>query len=55
MSRITSTRLADSRELIYFDDPGTPERTPGSLVDHRELPARGEPGEVRYDALSGDG
>ena len=54
MSRITSTRLADSRELIYFDDPGTPERTPDSLVDHRELPARGEPGEVRYDALSGD-
>lgn len=54
MSRITSTRLADSRELIYFDDPGTPERTPGSVVDHRELPARGEPGEVRYDALSGD-
>ncbi|WP_369746255.1 galactose-1-phosphate uridylyltransferase [Paenarthrobacter sp. AMU7] len=54
MSRITSTRLADSRELIYFDDPGTPERTPESLVDHRELPARGEPGEVRYDALSGD-
>ncbi|MGR0158485.1 galactose-1-phosphate uridylyltransferase [Paenarthrobacter nitroguajacolicus] len=54
MTRITSTRLADSRELIYFDDPGTPERTPGSLVDHRELPARGEPGEVRYDALSGD-
>ncbi|VXC01765.1 Galactose-1-phosphate uridylyltransferase [Arthrobacter sp. 9V] len=54
MSRITSTRLADSRELIYFDDPGTPERTPDSLVDHRKLPARGEPGEVRYDALSGD-
>ncbi|BCW44096.1 galactose-1-phosphate uridylyltransferase [Arthrobacter sp. StoSoilB5] len=54
MSRITSTRLADNRELIYFDDPGTPERTPDSLVDHRELPARGEPGEVRYDALSGE-
>ncbi|MFJ5955505.1 galactose-1-phosphate uridylyltransferase [Paenarthrobacter sp. NPDC092416] len=54
MSRITSTRLADSRELIYFDDPGTPERTPDSLVDHRELPVRGEPGEVRYDALSGE-
>ncbi|WP_284986110.1 galactose-1-phosphate uridylyltransferase [Arthrobacter sp. fls2-241-R2A-172] len=54
MSRITSTRLADSRELIYFDDPGTPERAPESLVDHRGLPARGEPGEVRYDALSGD-
>ncbi|GAT86466.1 galactose-1-phosphate uridylyltransferase [Paenarthrobacter nicotinovorans] len=54
MSRITTTRLADSRELIYFDDPGTPERSPESLVDHRRLPARGEPGEVRYDALSGD-
>ncbi|MDD7835749.1 galactose-1-phosphate uridylyltransferase [Paenarthrobacter sp. AB444] len=54
MSRITTTRLADSRELIYFDDPGTPERTPESLVDHRRLPARGEPGDVRYDALSGD-
>ncbi|MFK0003263.1 galactose-1-phosphate uridylyltransferase [Paenarthrobacter sp. NPDC090522] len=54
MSRIISTRLADSRELIYFDDPGTPERTPRSLVDHRDLPARGEPGEVRYDALSGE-
>ncbi|WP_422758312.1 galactose-1-phosphate uridylyltransferase [Paenarthrobacter sp. C1] len=54
MSRITTTRLADSRELIYFDDPGTPERSPDSLVDHRRLPARGEPGEVRYDALSGD-
>ena len=54
MSRITTTRLADSRELIYFDDPGTPERSPESLVDHRQLPARGEPGEVRYDALSGD-
>ncbi|MEV7660389.1 galactose-1-phosphate uridylyltransferase [Paenarthrobacter sp. NPDC089316] len=54
MTRITSTRLSDSRELIYFDDPGTPERTPDSLVDHRGLPARGEPGEVRYDALSGD-
>lgn len=54
MSRMTRTRLADNRELIYFDDPGTPERTPDSLVDHRELPARGEPGEVRYDALSGE-
>ncbi|BCW51231.1 galactose-1-phosphate uridylyltransferase [Arthrobacter sp. StoSoilB13] len=54
MIRMTRTRLADSRELIYFDDPGTPERTPDSLVDHRGLPARGEPGEVRYDALSGE-
>lgn len=54
MSRITNTRLADNRELIYFDDPGTPPRQPESLVDHRDLPARGEPGEVRYDALSGE-
>lgn len=54
MSRITTTRLADNRELIYFDDPGTPPRQPESLVDRRDLPARGEPGEVRYDALSGE-
>ncbi|MGP0222726.1 MULTISPECIES: galactose-1-phosphate uridylyltransferase [unclassified Paenarthrobacter] len=54
MTRITSTRLADSRELIYFDDPGTPERMPASLADHRDLPVRGEPGEVRFDALSGE-
>lgn len=54
MNRITSTRLADNRELIYFDDPGTPPRPPESLVDHRHLPPRGEPGEVRYDALSGE-
>ncbi|MEZ2389829.1 galactose-1-phosphate uridylyltransferase [bacterium RCC_150] len=54
MTRLTSTHLADGRELIYFDDPGSPQRAPESLVDHRELPTRGEPGEVRYDALSGE-
>ncbi|QOT17832.1 galactose-1-phosphate uridylyltransferase [Paenarthrobacter sp. YJN-5] len=52
--RVTSTRLSDNRELIYFDDPETPSRPPGALVDHRNLPPRGEPGEVRFDALSGE-
>ncbi|WP_413250348.1 galactose-1-phosphate uridylyltransferase [Sinomonas flava] len=48
----TSTRLSDGRELIYFDDPGRPPRTPPP--DARGLPGRAEPGEVRYDELSGD-
>lgn len=54
MTRITTTRLADGRELIYFDDAGSPDRHPDSLVDRRELPGRAAPGEVRYDALSGE-
>jgi UDPglucose--hexose-1-phosphate uridylyltransferase len=52
MTRTTKTRLADGRELLYFDDEGTAERPPESLVDRRELPGRAEPGELRYDALS---
>ncbi|WP_138443278.1 galactose-1-phosphate uridylyltransferase [Sinomonas susongensis] len=51
-SAVTRSTLADGRELIYFDDPGTPPRTP--VPDSRGLPARSEPGELRYDALSGD-
>lgn len=54
MTRLTSTRLADGRELIYFDDAGSPERDPGSLKDHRKLPPRADPGELRYDELSGE-
>ncbi|WP_120522553.1 galactose-1-phosphate uridylyltransferase [Arthrobacter celericrescens] len=54
MTRLSSTFLADGRELMYFDDAGTPPRDPASLVDHRSLPPRAEPGEVRFDALSGD-
>ena len=49
---VTSARLADGRELIYFDDPSTGPRTP--VPDARPLPGRSEPGHVRYDELSGD-
>ena len=48
-----STRLADGRELIYFDDPGTtlgPERA----VDTRDLDARPETATMRQDVLTGD-
>src|SRR4051812_44423655 len=54
MTRITSTNLADGRELVYFDDAGTAPRSAASMRDRRELPGRGEPGELRFDALSGD-
>ncbi|MFH5880371.1 galactose-1-phosphate uridylyltransferase [Arthrobacter sp. NA-172] len=54
MTRLTSTRLADGRELIYFDDAGSPEREAASLTDHRDLPPRADPGELRYDALAGE-
>jgi UDPglucose--hexose-1-phosphate uridylyltransferase len=50
--RITPTRLSDGRELLYFDDPGTPPRTP--VADRRGLTHRAAPGELRYDELSGD-
>jgi UDPglucose--hexose-1-phosphate uridylyltransferase len=55
MTHITSTQLADGRELIYFDDAGSVRpRSVESTRDHRDLPARGEPGEVRFDALTGE-
>jgi UDPglucose--hexose-1-phosphate uridylyltransferase len=47
----SSTRLADGREIIYFDR--TTER--GSLpADQRELPAQTAVSRVRYDAPTGD-
>lgn len=55
MTAITSTQLADGRELIYFDDDAAgaaSRRSEADTVDHRPLPARGEPGEVRFDALT---
>ncbi|KRE88039.1 galactose-1-phosphate uridylyltransferase [Arthrobacter sp. Soil764] len=53
MTGITSTRLSDGRELIYFDDDSTStSRADHLTTDHRGLPARGEPGEVRFDALT---
>lgn len=48
-----STRLADGRELIYYDDPGTtlgPERG----VDARTLDPRPETATMRLDVLTGD-
>lgn len=47
------TRLADGRELIYFDDPGT---TLGAArtVDARTLDARPETATMRQDILTGD-
>ncbi|NYF16866.1 UDPglucose--hexose-1-phosphate uridylyltransferase [Microbacterium sp. AK009] len=47
------TRLADGRELIYFDDPDTtlgPERS----VDARALDPRPETATMRLDVLTGD-
>lgn len=55
MTGITSTRLSDGRELIYFDDAGTTVSRAAQLItDHRSLPPRGEPGEVRFDALTNE-
>lgn len=53
MTGITSTTLSDGRELIYFDDAGsTASRAAHLTTDHRGLPPRGEPGEIRFDALT---
>ncbi len=50
-TRKTSCRLADGREIIYFDSsPGAP---PRAAVDTRELPARPHV-ETRQDPLTGD-
>ncbi|MGN7249929.1 galactose-1-phosphate uridylyltransferase [Arthrobacter sp. SAFR-014] len=55
MTHITSTQLSDGRELLYFDDAGsTRRRSVEASRDERDLPPRGEPGEVRYDALTGE-
>lgn len=48
-----STRLADGRELIYFDDPDT--TLPATRnVDARALDPRPETAHMRYDVLTGD-
>ena len=46
--RKTLTRMADGRELIYFDDR---DDLPRGVVDKRELPPRPPAAELRYDAL----
>ena len=44
----TSIRLADGRELIYFDEPGAPRR---DEADRRELPELETAIELRHDPL----
>ncbi|MFO7690083.1 MAG: galactose-1-phosphate uridylyltransferase [Cryobacterium sp.] len=46
-------RLADGRDLFYFDDPGSA-LPPGRSPDLRELPARPATASMRQDPLSGD-
>src|SRR5437762_5242329 len=45
--------LADSRELIYFDDAGTTQQ-PDRAPDHRVLGARPPTAEMRHDPLTGE-
>ena len=48
----TVGRLADGRQIIYFDEsPGTGR---AQAVDSRELPDQAGTGELRYDVLLGD-
>ncbi|KAB1653814.1 galactose-1-phosphate uridylyltransferase [Pseudoclavibacter chungangensis] len=52
MTRVTRTRMADGRELLYFDEDTSPAREPS--VDTRELPPRPATPELRQDALTGE-
>ena len=57
MTLVTPTRLSDGRELIYFDATeggASRHRDPAAVVDARELPPRGETGDARFDALTGE-
>ena len=47
----TTARMADGRELIYFDETPDAARI---LVDERDLPAVIPGSQVRYDALTGE-
>lgn len=50
--RKTSRRLADGREIVYFDDtPDAPERT---ADDTRDLPEVTAASEIRRDPLTGE-
>lgn len=48
-----STQLADGRDLIYYDDPGTALGA-GRSVDARSLDPRPETANMRLDVLTGD-
>jgi len=47
----TTARMADGRELIYFDETPDAARI---LVDERDLPAVIHGSQVRYDAITGE-
>ncbi len=47
----TQALLADGREIIYFDEPGSPAR---ELADPRDLPADRPVPAIRYDAVLDD-
>ena len=51
LHRTTSRPLADGREIIYVDEPGTHERV---AQDERPVEERVPSGELRWDALVGD-
>ena len=48
-----TARLADGRELLYFDDPDST-LGPDRRADARDLPPRPPTAEMRQDALTGD-
>ena len=48
-----ATRLADGRELFYYDDPGT-SLDAERAIDARTLDDRPETATMRQDVLSGD-
>ena len=47
----TDARLADGRELFYYDPPGTHREPP---ADTRDLPPQPSSGEARFDARTGE-
>ena len=48
-----ATNLADGRELIYYDDPGT-SLGPDRAIDTRTLDPRPDTASMRLDVLTGD-
>jgi UDPglucose--hexose-1-phosphate uridylyltransferase len=50
--RRTAARLADGREIVYFDD--TPDAPPRTAADTRDLPPRQTGSEIRRDPLTGE-
>ena len=52
LTAVSSTRLADGRELLYFDDGARAQQR--RTEDSRALPERGPSGELRFDALTGE-